>query len=132
MGGGASGRQKLLVKIIKANGLVDNDWGLYMYCTMHCTICCVHFALTIFYIVILELLNQSIIQSIQRLLLLLLLLSLLLLLLILLLLMLLLLFVAGSCNAYCVARVDQPAGQTFLTSVIRNTVNPLWDEQFIL
>ena len=38
---------------------------------------------------------------------------------------------ASNCNAYCVLRVDQPS-QNYVTNVIRNTVNPMWDEQFVV
>ena len=37
----------------------------------------------------------------------------------------------ANCNAYCVLRVDQPM-QNYMTNVIRNTVNPMWDEQFVM
>jgi len=30
-----------------------------------------------------------------------------------------------------VLRVDQPP-QNYMTNVIRNTVNPMWDEQFVM
>jgi len=30
-----------------------------------------------------------------------------------------------------VLRVDQPP-QNYLTGVVRNTVNPMWDEQFVV
>ena len=39
--------------------------------------------------------------------------------------------VTGSCNAYCLVKIDQPV-QSHATNVIRNTVNPLWDDHFVL
>lgn len=36
----------------------------------------------------------------------------------------------GSCSGFCRVHIDTPP-QDFVTSVIRNAVNPYWDEQFI-
>jgi hypothetical protein len=38
--------------------------------------------------------------------------------------------IGTGCSAYCLVRVDHPS-QNFMTNVVRNTVNPLWDEQFV-
>ena len=38
---------------------------------------------------------------------------------------------AGGCQPYCVLTVDDPA-QSYVTSPVTNSVNPFFDEQFIL
>lgn len=39
--------------------------------------------------------------------------------------------IAGAMDAYCIVDVDHPF-QTHSTSVVKNTVNPYWDEHFLL
>jgi len=38
---------------------------------------------------------------------------------------------AGECQPYCVLSVDDPP-QSYVTSPVTNSVNPFFDEQFIL
>ena len=37
----------------------------------------------------------------------------------------------SASDPYCVVTIDQP-GQKHKTNIIRNTVNPFWDEHFLL
>ena len=40
-------------------------------------------------------------------------------------------FIAGSMDPYCVVYVDNPP-QSEVTSVVKSSLNPFWDEQFYL
>jgi len=46
-------------------------------------------------------------------------------------LMLMMFTVAGGCDPYCTVSVDDPPQQQS-TSIVKNTVNPFFDEHFLL